>query len=523
MRGTPLRKPHSGNDGRSKLLNGVNELANTVASTLGAAGRTVIMEDPLGNPKVTKDGVTVAEYVNPYEPVANLGASLIRQAAKKTADEAGDGTTTSVVLAKAILDQAIPTVNKSNFRELIEGIKKGRDKVIKELQNKTTEVTESNLADIATISANGDPELGAMISEAYGLVGLDGTVTIGNSDTNKTYVRTAEGSSIDRGYVSSAFVNDGKNKCTLNDAKILLLDTKVSNIWHIQDLLEGALKGASSLLIIGELEQQAIATLAMNKIKSGFKVCVIEPPLFGQQRHKVMEDLGLLTGATVIGEEHGNALNTAGFTDLGSVKKVTVESGRTIFKFDDSINKDVRGERLSDLHEFIKSDAVKADRNMAKFRINILTGKIAEIKVGADTEVELEELRDRVDDSVHATRCALQEGIVHGGGVALKDISNKLMKDAKSDGEKMLYASLQAPLNQILKNAGLKPSDFPLEKVNHGVDVVTGKLVNTKSKGIIDPVKVTKNAVINATSVATTILSTDYVLTNIRANDEDFS
>lgn len=513
-----FRRVHKEENGRDKLMAGVNELASTVASTLGAAGKTVILQDPFTNaPYPTKDGVTVAEYIEPFDPVANLGASMIREAAKKTVEVAGDGTTTSVVLAKAILDAAIPQVSDGNFRSLIEGIKRGRDKVLKELENKTTEVTESNLVDIASISANNDYEIGKIIADAYTKVGIDGTVTIGDSKTNNTYIDILDGSSISSGYTSPHFAGDN-GKVEFKNANLLILDQKLDNIWKIQGVLEAALKNGDSLLIIGELSQPAITTLAMNKIKAGFKIAVVEPPLHGIQRKYVLQDIAALTGAAVVGEEYGNSLDTVNATNLGQLKAVTVEQNRTIFKFKDGA-RDEMDELVSTLKEKL-INAEGAEKGLLKYRLNLLTGKLAEIKVGAVTTTEFKELKDRVDDAVRATQCALEEGIIPGGGVALKDISQKLAKEAKTDGELMLYKALFFPFLTIIKNAGLDINDFPeVSKRGKGIDVLRAKVVSTKSEGIIDPVKVTKNAVINAVAVATTILGSDFVVTTLRQSD----
>ena len=515
-----FRRVHVGKDGREKLMAGIEELATAVSSTLGAAGKNVILEEPLtGAPYPTKDGVTVAEYVEPFDPVANKGAALLREAARKTAEEAGDGTTTSIVIAKAILDATIPTVDSMNFRAYIEGIKRGRDKVLKELEQKTTEVTEANLIDIASISANNDPAIGKIIAEAYDKVGLEGTVTIGESMTNQTYIEVLEGSSINSGAVSPHFFNEN-DKCELKNVQVLILDQKLSSIFAIKGILESALQNGKSLLIIGELDPSVIVTLAKNKLQNNFKVCVIEPPLHGGQRQVVLKDLAAITGANVIGEEYGNALDTAVYEDLGHIKSVTVEANRTIFKFGEDA-KELSKPIVDGIREQLPN-AKGSLKGILKYRLNLLTGKLAEIKVGEVTQAAYKELKDRVDDAVRATRCALEEGVVAGGGVILKDIATKLFKDAKSEGERALYKAITAPMLTIVKNAGLDIKDYPeVDRRGKGLDVLRGKVVSTKSEGIIDPVKVTKNAVINATAVATTILSTDIIITTLRQTDID--
>ena len=515
MQGTPLRRVHT--DGKERLLAGINELAETVASTLGAAGKTVILEDALTSlPLVTKDGVTVAEYINPVHPVENLGASLIREASSKTASEAGDGTTTSAVLAKAIINDALEIATDKNFRQVIEGIKTAKDKIVEDLNNKSTKVTTDNLKHIATISANNDSVVGGLIAEAYEMVGLEGSVIVADSDTHDTHIMVNDGSTIGGGYESSHFANRANGDCILDKPKVLVIDQKIDNIWKIQDVLEGALKGGNSLLIIGDLGPQAIGTLAMNA-KKGFNVCVIKPPLHGHMKTTILEDIGKLTGGKVVGEEYGTSLSTISFIDLGDCEKVIINAHESIFKFNtmpDEVGGIVKG---------LQKDILTADdrdKGLIKYRLNLFTGKLATIKVGAITKTALKELKDRVDDSVHATKCALQEGIIPGGGVSLKDIYNKRCCKG-SEFEDILYTACMAPLATILNNGGYMLEDFgdKIDKEDWGVNVLTGEEVNVIKAGIIDPTKVTKNAIINAVDVACTVLSTSYIVTNIRQDE----
>ena len=521
MNQTPLRISHNTDIGRNKLIAGMEELHDAVASTLGAAGKTVILEDVLGNPKITKDGVTVAEYINPVDSVSNLGASLLRDASKKTADEAGDGTTTSTVLAMAILNEAIPQVNNSNFRQIIAGIKKGRDKVLAELKTIKTPVTEDNLVDIATISANGDRELGSLIKDAYDKVGIEGTVVVSDSSTDQTYVHLADGSSIEKGYSSPRFINDKKGRCILDKPDVLLLDQKVDNIWKLQGILERCLSEQKPLLIIGELEKQALSTLIMNKLQNNMKVVVIEPPLFGAQRQAVLNDLAVATGANVIGEDYGNAVDMATYADLGTIDKVTIDNQRTIFKFN-------KGHDTTELVNGIKeelTDATGATRGVLKFRLNLLTGKLAEVRVGAVTSTEQEEVKDRVDDAVHAARCAMLEGVVPGGGVTMRDLANRLLDDLAegehlTEGGQILANALKKPEQRILNNAGISECKGKNAE-GEGTNALTHEIVDMKEAGIIDPAKVTKHAIINAVAVATTVLSTDYIVTNLRQGENE--
>ena len=454
MQETPIRKVYSGPEARQLLINGVSELAKTVASTMGAGGKTVILETPLGTPYITKDGVTVAEYINPLHPVSNQGASLVREASRKTAQEAGDGTTTSTVLAEAILLNALDHIDDKNFRKIIKGLDSGLAAVLEEIDSRSTEVNEGNLKDIATISANGDVELGEIIAEAYETVGLDGSVLIGSSDSPKTYIDVQDGSSLRGGLASAHFANAARGKAEFKNAHILICDQVIDNIWKIQSILEQCLQSGNSLIIVGELEPQALATLAVNKRQANMKVAVVNPPLYGTNRQALLDDLAFLTSANIIGEEYGNALDVVSPSDLGSVKFASIDNDSTIFKFHDVDTKD----RVDDLRSRLE-DASKDERGILKMRLNLISGKVATIKVGAVTDVEHKELVDRVDDSIHATRCALQEGILPGGGSTLKDIAMKL-SPSPDLGEQVLYNSLMSPISNILHNAGLKVEDF---------------------------------------------------------------
>ena len=516
MNETPIRKVYSGPEARQLLIQGVSELAKTVASTMGASGKTVILETPMGTPYITKDGVTVAEYINPLHPVSNQGASLVREASKKTAQEAGDGTTTSTVLAEAILLNALDHIDDSNFRTIIKGLEDGLDKVIAEIDSRSTEVTKDNLKDIATISANGDVELGEIIAEAYETVGLDGSVLIGSSDSPKTYIDIQDGSSLRGGLASAHFSNAARGKAEFKKSLILITDQVIDNIWKIQTILEECLKTGNSLIIVGELEPQALATLAVNKRQAGMKVAVVNPPLFGTNRQQLLDDLALLTSANIIGEEYGNALDNVTSADLGTVKFASIDNDATTFKFEKP--SELVEERVKSLKEQLEV-ATKEERGILKMRLNLISGKVATIKVGAVTNTEHKELVDRVDDSIHATRCALQEGVLPGGGSTFKDIAMKL-SPTHNLGEQILYNSLTSPISNICHNAGLKVEDFEgFSEEGKGVDVSKATLVDMKEAGIIDPTKVTKHALINALSVAKNILTTDHIVVNLRQGD----
>ena len=502
-----------GNDAKSKIIKGVDKLNNAVKSTLGASGKCVIYEDALGKPVITKDGVTVAESVVLYDPVENIGATLIKEAAKNTVKEAGDGTTTATVLAHSLLNVA--NDNKyvdTSTRKIKEGIKSAMDKVIKYLDKTAIKVDDKLLEHVAAISCNNDAELGKHISDAYKKVGKDGVVLMEESLTGETYIDVVDGVQLDCPLKSQYLVTDkDKGVAELENPYILISSTTIPNIRKIQTVLEHCIKQNRSLLIVGDLEQQPKAALLTNKVKGNIKVNFIDLPGFGPTKQDTVEDLAIITGAKIINEELGDDFELIEPDALGEAVKVITNDKHTVL----TVNK--AGSDLKDRIAKVKKLIKKEDKNpyirkKLEQRLAILSGSVGVIYVGADSEVEYKEKKDRVEDAVYATKAALQEGIVPGGGVAL--LNAALNVDEENKGEEILTKSILAPFCTILDNAGLDRVNP--DKPGHGINVVTGEQVNMIKAGIIDPVLVTKSALRNAVSVVSTIISADCVINNIR-------
>ena len=500
-----------GNEAKSKIIEGVEKLNNAVKSTLGASGKCVIYEDALGKPVITKDGVTVAESVVLYDPVENIGATLIKEAANNTVKEAGDGTTTATVLAYSLLD--IATKNDSSPREIKQGIKSGYEKVIKYLSEHAKTVSGAQLANVSTISCNNDKELGGIISSAYEKVGKDGVVLMEESPTGETYVDVVDGIQIDCGLKSQYLITDkDKGNCTLDNPLVLITSSTVPNIRKIQNILEHCIKKNRSLLIVGDLEQQPKAALLANKVKGNIKVNFIDQPGFGPMKADMTEDLAIVLGAKVINEELGDDFDLLSPDVLGEAVKSVTDDQHTIFTVDKPVDK--LKERISTIKKKIKKIGSKDPymRKKLEQRLAILTGSVGIIFVGADSKVELKEKKDRVEDAIYATKAALKEGIVAGGGVALLNASKEIKP--VNEGEKILIEAIKKPFETILSNANIT---LPKQLAKgEGIDVVTGEKVDMIANGIIDPVLVTKSALKNATSVASTIISADCVISNVR-------
>jgi chaperonin GroEL len=510
-----------GSEGRQKLIKGVNTIANAVGSTLGARGRTVLIESEqhVGGITVTKDGVTVAKSINLMDPAENLAVMIMREASEKTANSAGDGTTTSMVLAQAIIHAATGLLEPSdNITQVLRDVQEAANVVADELTAMSTEITPEKLVDVATISANGDKEIGKIIADAYNQVGLSGVLTVGSSETEDTYAEVVSGMKIDRGFNSKYFVTDHKKQeAVLEKPYILVTDQPITNLNDILPILEFIHQGRHSLLIIGELDENSLNSLNVNKIKSGLKVCTIIPPSFGYKRHQIMQDIAVATGAKYFSEQTGDNLMMASIDDCGQAGKVV--SGRFNTIIFDAIGD---GEiRVQELHEQMTVESQATEKEFLKERIANLGGGVGIIKVGANSDIEQKEKKDRVDDAVCAVKAALEEGILPGGGVALKDIAANL--DVVNKGTEILQLAMLAPMIKILSNAGIEVtgSDFDkdkqLSKEGVGINVANGATCHMMSVGIIDPTKVTKEAIKNAVSVATILLSTETVITNIRA------
>ena len=500
-----------GIDARNKIMHGVDKLASAVKSTLGASGKCVIYEDAMGRPVITKDGVTVAESVVLIDPVENIGATLIKEAAKNTVKEAGDGTTTATVLAHSLLHLANDKKDDNNIRDIKNGIQSGLDKVQKYLNKKAIEVKDNMLESVAAISCNNDTALGKVISQAYSKVGKDGVVLMEESETHDTHVKFVEGTRINCGLKSPHFMTDkDKGKAVLDNPYVLIVSSPIPNIRKIQSVLEFVIKSKRSLLIVAGVEQQPMAALLANKVKGNIKVNVVDLPGFGPTKQDTIEDLAILTGAKVINEELGDDLDLIQPDVLGqAVQSVTDDKHTVLQTIDQSV---ALNERIEVVENKIKEEKNPFFKKKLRERLAMLNGQVAMIKVGADSKVEMKEKKDRVEDAIYATKAALQEGIVSGGGVALLNASQKIKPN--SLGEEILLEAIKAPYKTILDNANLPYIEYPTSGM--GVDVVNEKAVRMINKGIIDPVLVTKTALKNAVSVVNTIFSADCVINNVR-------
>tara|TARA_R110000787_G_scaffold103526_1_gene210149 strand:+ start:66 stop:1619 length:1554 start_codon:yes stop_codon:yes gene_type:complete len=504
-----------GEDARVNVFKGIEKLTKAVSSTLGASGKCVMLEDHTGNPIITKDGVTVADSIILRDPVENMGATLLKEAARKTVREAGDGTTTATVLAHAILQEAYKVSDKKNSRELKDGINSATEKVVKYLQSIAVNVKDDMIDQIATISTNNDPKLGKIIADAFRAVGNTGVVMMETSADGDTVVEIVDGVQYDKGLTNSHFVTNSQTKTAdLENPLVLIIESPVDTIRQIQSVLEYVIKNNKPLLIIGDLEQGVLSALAMNKDKGNIKVNVINAPTYGVSKQEVLEDLALLTGATIINEDLGDDMDMIQIEHLGSCLKSVTSHEDTVIQVEDS------SEEILDIIKSIKKKitTTKLPYEVIKLekRLAMLSAKIAIVKIGANSEVELKEKTDRVEDAICATKAAIKEGIVPGGGIALLNASTNII--SKSTGEAVLLEAIKSPYKTILENAGIVDYEEPKVK-GKGLNVITNKTVNMIKSGIIDPLLVTKSALRNAASVATTILSTDCVINNLRIDE----
>jgi len=503
-----------GDHARSQVLTGVEKLTNAVSSTLGASGKCVILEDGNGSPVITKDGVTVANAITLQDPLENIGATLIKEAAQRTVSDAGDGTTTATVLAKAILDEANQHSLIEDARAMKAGINTGVENVLKYLNKKRKRIKGKKIDQVATISANNDKELGKIIGEAFRLVDETGVVMMETNEQPETVVELIEGVQYDQPLKNNHFItNKEKATAELDNPLVLIVESQITNVRKIQTILELIIKKSKSLLIIADVDPQVVSALAMNKVKGNIKVNILDTPTYGVSKKDVLNDLCAVTGATLINEDLGDDMDLIQPEHLGTCVKSITNNEETILQVDLS-NKPEVDDTISLLEKQIKDTSnpnliVRYEKRLAK-----LKAKVATVKVGANSEVELKEKRDRVEDAICATKAAIKEGIVPGGGIALLNASQRLTP--KSIGEEVLYRAIEKPYELILKNAGIENYKSP-SKEGQGLDVVTGNTVDMVKAGIIDPLLVTKSALKNAASVATTILSTDCVINNIRA------
>jgi len=503
-----------GDGARSQILTGVEKLTNAVGSTLGASGKCVILEDGNGMPQITKDGVTVANSIVLQDPIENIGATLIKQAAQRTVSDAGDGTTTATILTKAILDEAYRHSELDTLRDIKKGIDKGVENVLSYLKKNSKKVKGKKIDQVATISANNDKELGKVIGEAFRLVDETGVVMMETNEQPETVVELIEGVQYDQALKNNHFItNIEKGTAELDNPLVLIVESVITNVRKIQSVLEFIIKHGKSLLIIADVDPQVVSALAMNKKKGNIKVNIIDAPIYGISKKDVLSDLCAVTGATLINEDLGDDMDVVNPDHLGSCLKSITNHEDTILKVDLSNNKNVK-ETITLLEKQIKETKnpniiIRLEKRLAK-----LNAKVATVKVGANSELELKEKKDRVEDAICATKAAIKEGIVPGGGIALLNASQQLKPE--SIGEEVLYCAIKEPYRLILKNAGVEDYKTPTVE-GQGLDVVTGNTVDMVKAGIIDPLLVTKSALANAASVATTILSTDCVINNIRA------
>ena len=506
-----------GEEARVNVFKGIEKLTKAVSSTLGASGKCVMLEDHTGKPIITKDGVTVADSIILRDPVENMGATLLKEAARKTVREAGDGTTTATVLAHSILTEAYKVSDKTNSRELKEGINKATEAVVKYLKKISVDVKGKMIDQIATISTNNDPELGKIIADAFRAVDNTGIVMMETSADGKTAVEVIDGVQYDKGLTNPHFITNKQNKSAeLENALVLLVESPIDTIRQIQPVLEYVIKNNKPLLIIGDLEQGVLSALAMNKNKGNIKVNVINAPTYGISKKEVLDDLALLTGATIINEDLGDDMDLIQVEHLGSCLKSVTTQDETILQFGESSQEIL--DIIVELKKQLSQDNPAHKVVKLEKRLAMLAAKIAIVKVGANSDIELKEKTDRVEDAICATKAAIKEGIVPGGGIALLNASMNVK--ANSLGERLLLSAITAPYRAILENAGVENLEVPTRK-GQGYNVVTGKMVNMINSGIIDPLLVTKSALQNAASVATTILSTDCVINNLRIDESD--
>jgi chaperonin GroEL len=465
---------------------------------------------------ITKDGVTVAQSVVLYDPVENIGATLIKEAAQNTVKEAGDGTTTATVLAQALLKEAIEAQkNGISTRDIKNGINSCLEKVNNHLENIKIDVEGDMLSNVSAISCNNDVELGKIIAEAYEKVGKNGVVLMETSPTDETYVDLVDGVQIDCGLTSSNFVtNAEKHKCELENPYILIVSSEIPNIRKIQKILEHVIKKGRALLIVAPVAQSVKAALMMNKVKGNIKVNIIDLPGFGPTKKDTTEDLAILTGATVIDEELGDDLDLIDINYLGEAEYASTDDNNTVITTIEE-NQNNLQERIDLVSKLVAEEKNGFIKKKLEQRLSMLSGSVGIVKVGASSKVELKEKKDRVEDAIYATKAALQEGIVPGGGIALLNAAHNVVY--ANEAEKTLINAIRSPYQTILDNAGIVKTSEPSNGV--GINVVDGKEINMIEAGIVDPVLVTKSALKNAVSVATTIMSADCVISNMRTDE----
>lgn len=513
---------------RDQLKKGVDALADAVKVTLGPKGRNVIIDKKFGAPTITKDGVSVAKEIELAEPIENMGAQLVKEVASKTADNAGDGTTTATVLAQAIFNVGIKNVAAgANPMDLKRGIDKAVAAVVSELRNNSKQIsTSKEIAQVATVSANNDEEIGKMIADAMDKVGKDGVITVEEAKGTETEVKTVEGMQFDRGYLSPYFVtNTEKMEAELDHPFILIYDKKISSMKELLPVLEPVAQSGKPLLIIAEdVDGEALATLVVNKIRGALKVAAVKAPGFGDRRKAMLEDIAILTGGTVISEERGFKLENATPDMLGRAEKINIDKDNTTIVNGAGDAGAIKG-RIAEIKAQIEKTTSDYDREKLQERLAKLSGGVAILYIGAATEVEMKEKKDRVDDALHATRAAVQEGVVVGGGVALVRAASALdsikgSNDDQDTGINIIRTAIEAPLRTIVSNAGGEPSvvinKIRENKGNFGYNARTDEYQDLFEAGVIDPTKVTRLALENAASIASLLLTTECVVADVK-------
>ena len=521
-----------GEDSRAAILRGINQLADAVKITLGPKGRNVVIDKKFGSPTITKDGVTVAKEIELKDNLENMGAQMVREVASKTSDVAGDGTTTATVLAQAIYREGVKTVAAgANPMALKRGIDKAVEKAVSEIQRMSKPVRGDMIAQVGTVSANGDSTIGTIIAEAMDQVGKDGVITVEESKTMETALEVVEGMQFDRGYLSPYFVTDPERmEATLENALILIHEKKISSMKDLLPLLEQVAKMGKPMLIIAEdVEGEALATLVVNKLRGTLNIAAVKAPGFGDRRKAMLEDIAILTGGKVISEDLGIKLENVQLADLGRAKKITIDKDNTTIVEGAGKASDIEG-RVKTLRAQVEETSSDYDREKLQERLAKLVGGVAVIKVGAATETEMKEKKARVEDAMHATRAAVEEGIVAGGGVTLVRAARSLEKftvDGDADeqiGVGIVKRALEEPLRQIVQNAG-REGAVVVERIrgekneNFGFNAQTEEYEDLVKAGVIDPAKVTRTALQNAASIAGLMLTTEAMVSEIPEED----
>ena len=518
-------------DARQKILAGVEKLSAAVTSTLGPSGRNVILDKKFGSPQITKDGVTVAKEIELADPFENMGAQMVKEVASKTNDVAGDGTTTATLLAEAIYREGLKNLTAgANATALKNGIDKATNAVVEAIAKLAKKVKSADeIAQVATLSANGEAEIGAIISEAMDKVGKDGTITVEEAKTLETTLDVVEGMQFDKGYLSPYFVTDPEEmECVLENPYILLFEKKIANLQELLPVLQSVAKSGRPLMIIAEdVEGEALATLVVNKLRGSFQVCAVKAPGFGDRRKAILQDIAILTGGQLISEDLGVKLENVGLDMLGRAKKVTVDKDNTTIVEGLGKGADIKA-RVEQIKKQIEETTSDYDREKLQERLAKLSGGVAIIKVGAATEAAMKEKKDRVDDALHATRAAVEEGIVPGGGVAYlrcqKAIEALKLEGDEKVGADIITRAIEAPLRKLVNNAGqeaaLVIANVKKASGTNGYNVRTGEYADLMKCGVVDPAKVTRSALQNAASIAGLLLTTDCMVTDIPEKKE---